>query len=173
MLQKVQSRQIYGLYRHMPELQRLARSLAIQLGINKIVNGETVGADGTEDSAFKASRHFIVRFAERHGYAFRNKTTKKQQTITSFLVCWSKWIHPIRSWLGTLGLVTPNHYIKSFSLWNADEWACEPASYNFKHLASKHGQMVNSQELHVTVSTQKRYCTVTGIVPQSGFVVDC
>ena len=153
---KLISRSKYGLYRSMPALQNLAENIAKQLNIRK----------------FKASRHWVYGFARRHNLRFKKITTDKQQTIHSYLIVWTDWIVCLRKYCINVGLVTPRGFIKSFRLWNCDEFALEPSAQQLMHLSGE-GCMTNAQQLKLTVSTTKRYCTITGIVPKSGFPIEC
>ena len=121
---------------------------------------------------FKASRHFIYNFAERNNLKWKRRTTGKQQTIHSYLVVWDNWIGGLRNFSNSIGIVTPRGFIKSYHVWNADEFGLEPLPHNYKHLSSG-GSMVNAQQLKMTINVTKRYCTVCGIVPKSGFPIEC
>ena len=121
---------------------------------------------------FKASRHWVYKFALRNDLKWKKNTTDKQQTVHSYLIVWDQWIGCLRDYCISVGLVTPRGFITSFRLWNADEFGIEPSTHNFKHLTAG-GSMVNSQQLKMTLSVSKRCCTVTGIVPKSGFPIEC
>ena len=121
---------------------------------------------------FHASRRWVYRFAARAGLKWKKRTTSKQQTIHSYLIVWDSWIRCLREFCINVGIVTPRGYITSFRVWNADEFGIEPMEYHYKHLVDD-GCMVNSQSLKLSISTTKRYCTVTGIVPKSGFPLEC
>lgn len=153
LIQRIDHRCKFGLYRTMPSVQALAKDIAHELGIKE----------------FKASRHWINNFSKRHNLKWQRRTTSKQQTIYSFLACWHSWIQRVRRVATSIGIVTPLGYIKSYNVWNADEFAIDASSGNFKHLSHKDAQMVNSQSLKFGHSANKRYCTVTCIVPKSGY----
>jgi len=148
-----------GLRQTKPDLMRLARFAAKELGISK--------------AEFKCSRNFIQRFAKRHQQIWRYKTTNRQQSIESFLQCWIHWIKPFRIFVLSIGLVTPFGYIRSPNIWNCDEWALEPDGEKLKHMVPINAKMVNAPELCMTPAIGKRIATITGIVPKCGFPDDC
>ena len=152
LLSKILSRDKYGLYRTMPSIQQLALRIAKQLKIK----------------GFSSSRHWVYNFTARNNLKWKRRSTHKQQTVHSYLIVWDQWIDCLRNYSISLGIVTPRGYIRSFKLWNADEFGLEPLSHDYKHLTGP-GTMVNSQQLRMTLNVTKRYCTVTGLVPKSGF----
>jgi len=111
----------------------------------------------------------VRNFAKRKGFKFATATTSKQQTIYSFLHQWQKWIVALRELIQTIGLQTEEGFIKHYNIFNADEFALEPSTYKYKHIVKQAATMVNVQELMCGYSNSKRYCTVTAIVPKSGF----
>ena len=145
----------FGLYRTQSSIANLARDIAEQLGI--------------PSDEFKASRHWVSNFAKRHNMVFRYPTTKKSQTIYSYLAAWQPWINSVRLLCRSLGLVTPGGYIKGWNCYNIDEFGIKPGEGQYKHLVRKDALMVNTQHLKLGLSTDHRTCTGTVIVPKSGF----
>ena len=154
LLDRIQSRQKYGLYRTIQSVQYLAKDIAEELGIQ----------------GFTASRNFIYGFIKRSNLKTSYATTDKQQCIWSFLAAWHKWIRDIRKLAQTIGIVSSRTgYIDSYHVWNADEFAIQAHDKNMLQISNRNARMVNTQQLKMTYSTTKRYCTVTAIIPKSGF----
>ena len=154
---RVRGKGVFGVSNTIPYLRRVALLCAKKLG----------------NKDFKASRNFLNRFAKRHRYKWSYTTTDRQQSIESFLQCWNVWIHSFRTFIGTLGFVTPDKYISSINVWNCDEFGLEPLGQRLKHMVTKSANMINSQQLLSSRAGDKRCCTVTGIVPKSGFNPNC
>lgn len=153
---RIRARAKFGLYRTIPAIQSLARDVAAELGYTD----------------FKASRNWMKRFLRRCQLKAHKATTFKQQTVYSFLACWHSWIVSVRNLAKTIGIVQ-NGYINSHHVWNADEFALEGAvDKKLLHITNLNSTMVNTQQLLMGQSPYKRFCTVTAIVPKSGFAID-
>lgn len=150
---RIQSRIRYGLYRTPESIQVLAKDIAAELGIE----------------GFVASRHWLYSFIRRSNFKFGAQTTDKQQCVWSFLACWHKWIKEVRQLALTMGIVSQKHYISSYHVWNADEFAIQAHDKRMLQVANKNAQMINTQHIKMTPSAYKRFCTVTAIIPKSGF----
>lgn len=153
MYDRLQDRIRYGLYRTIESVQVLAKDIAAELNIE----------------GFVASRNWLYGFIKRSNFKLGEQTTNKQQCIYSFLACWHKWIKDVRHLALTIGIVSPKHFISSYHCWNADEFAIQAHDKKMLQVTNKYAQMINTQHIKMTPSAYKRFCTVTAIIPKSGF----